>query len=385
MESSDQKSKQIKKDDSNAISFSTNIVKVLTSFNLWMLQNNYSRNSCLVYRHQVKKLFVGPNPKVPLCNVKNPKLSSHRIYKFLTGKCIVSRSAVKLFLKYLRVEKNKRLEIEDYPKLKKSEKKIVEVLSDEEITKIISNLPIQVKKLEKKPSVEYKFFTGFLYMLGLRISESFRLRVADINFEEWKKNKEDYGFLKVSNTKGKKERLVPIPPLYMVDIYNYVKKTNLRKKQYEYRKKDKRDGIENDEEYKNIKGKVDQDAFLFDFNTQYYLDRIKRKAKRKKVGFPLGLLGKEYESFLLEYSWFKFIHKESAFFQKLFRKTSLKILGKPSHPHVLRASRATALLDIGVPIIEVRDFLGHSSISVTELYLKTGVEKLSSSMKKFGI
>jgi integrase/recombinase XerD len=40
------------------------------------------------------------------------------------------------------------------------------------------------------------------------------------------------------------------------------------------------------------------------------------------------------------------------------------------HPHALRASKAIHLLESGVNIIAIRDFLGHRSVSTTQVYLR---------------
>ena len=40
------------------------------------------------------------------------------------------------------------------------------------------------------------------------------------------------------------------------------------------------------------------------------------------------------------------------------------------HPHALRASKAIHLLESGVNIIAIRDFLGHVSVSTTQVYLQ---------------
>jgi len=42
---------------------------------------------------------------------------------------------------------------------------------------------------------------------------------------------------------------------------------------------------------------------------------------------------------------------------------------KDVHPHALRASKAIHLLESGVNIIAIRDFLGHTSVSTTQVYL----------------
>lgn len=43
---------------------------------------------------------------------------------------------------------------------------------------------------------------------------------------------------------------------------------------------------------------------------------------------------------------------------------------KGIHPHALRASKATHLIESGVNIIAIRDFLGHASVTTTQVYLR---------------
>ncbi len=43
-------------------------------------------------------------------------------------------------------------------------------------------------------------------------------------------------------------------------------------------------------------------------------------------------------------------------------------------PHVLRHSKAMHLLQSGVNLIYIRDFLGHSSVTTTEIYAKSNPE-----------
>ena len=44
------------------------------------------------------------------------------------------------------------------------------------------------------------------------------------------------------------------------------------------------------------------------------------------------------------------------------------------HPHVLRHSKAMHLLESGVNLIYIRDFLGHSTVITTEIYAKSNPE-----------
>ena len=41
-----------------------------------------------------------------------------------------------------------------------------------------------------------------------------------------------------------------------------------------------------------------------------------------------------------------------------------------THPHILRHSKAVHMLEAGVPLIYIRDFLGHASVTTTEIYAR---------------
>lgn len=45
-----------------------------------------------------------------------------------------------------------------------------------------------------------------------------------------------------------------------------------------------------------------------------------------------------------------------------------------AHPHVMRHSKAIHLLDAGVNLVYIRDFLGHESVTTTEIYARVSTE-----------
>lgn len=45
-----------------------------------------------------------------------------------------------------------------------------------------------------------------------------------------------------------------------------------------------------------------------------------------------------------------------------------------AHPHIMRHSKAMHLLDAGVNLIYIRDFLGHESVTTTEIYARASTE-----------
>ncbi|CDB84176.1 tyrosine recombinase XerC 1 [Bacteroides clarus CAG:160] len=82
--------------------------------------------------------------------------------------------------------------------------KIPEVLTIEEIDRIISTVD-----MEKKEGQRNRAILETLYSCGLRVSELCNLKISDLYFEE--------GFIKVEG-KGSKQRLVPISPRAIKEI-----------------------------------------------------------------------------------------------------------------------------------------------------------------------
>ncbi|HEY3362152.1 MAG TPA: tyrosine-type recombinase/integrase [Methanosarcina sp.] len=56
------------------------------------------------------------------------------------------------------------------------------------------------------------------------------------------------------------------------------------------------------------------------------------------------------------------------------RKTQPELYPIKLHPHILRHSKAMHLLENGVNLIYIRDFLGHSSVTTTEIYARCNPE-----------
>ena len=61
-------------------------------------------------------------------------------------------------------------------------------------------------------------------------------------------------------------------------------------------------------------------------------------------------------------------------YSKMANENTPGIIEGSAYPHILRHSKATHLVNRGVNIYNVRDFLGHESVATTQIYLTTNPE-----------
>ena len=68
--------------------------------------------------------------------------------------------------------------------------------------------------------------------------------------------------------------------------------------------------------------------------------------------------------------------------QVLFKKLS-KLVMKSFNitPHVLRHTFATVMLSNGADIVSIKELLGHSSLSTTQIYTKVSIQHLRDNYK----
>lgn len=152
-----------------------------------------------------------------------------------------------------------------------------------------------------------------LYACGLRVSELLGLRLSDLYFKEQ--------FIKVFG-KGQKARLVPISPLSIEILSDYI---HTRADQYQPQK-----GYE-DLLFLNRRGRGLTRAMLFTLSKN-----IASKAQIKK----------------------------------------------DVSPHTFRHCFATHLLENGADLRAIQLMLGHESITTTEIYLHSSVEKLRDTIER---
>jgi integrase/recombinase XerD len=173
----------------------------------------------------------------------------------------------------------------------KRERRIPDVLTKEEVSKLIEAIPTKKSKLMAQVS----------YACGFRVSELIHLKVNDLNFEEM------IGY--VRQGKGRKDRMFNIP--------------------------------------------------------QRLVNKLKKQVETQKE------IGEEY----------LFSGKNGALtdrnFQKIIRNAANKAgIKKEVHPHTLRHSFATHLLENGTDIRMIQELLGHADLSTTQIYTHVSTEEL---------
>ena len=173
----------------------------------------------------------------------------------------------------------------------KREKRIPDVLTKDEVNRLIEAIPTKKSKL----------MVTLTYACGFRVSELINLKVVDLNFEEMIGH--------VRQGKGRKDRAFIIPQ----------RLANKLQKQVQQQK-------ETNQEYL-FSGK---NGPLTDRNLQ----KIVRNAA-KKAG-----------------------------------------INKAVHPHTLRHSFATHLLEAGTDIRAIQELLGHTDLSTTQIYTHISTEEL---------
>jgi len=176
---------------------------------------------------------------------------------------------------------DKVLEKRIYIPRPKRNKKIPEILTSEEIKKLI----------DVTSNIKHRIILKILYGCGLRVSEAVNLKKQDINFEE--------GLMHIKLAKGKKDRFVKIPESIKEELRSYCNLLN------------------------------------------------------NELLFPSNQGGK------LTTGTIQLVVKNSA------EKAEIK---KHVHPHTLRHSYATHLLEKGIDLRIIQKLLGHSDIKTTQIY-----------------
>ena len=183
-------------------------------------------------------------------------------------------------------------------------------------------------------NLTYKLMANLLYGCGMRLMECVRLRVLDLDF--------GYQQILVRNTKGKKDRVVPIPRRLVEALQNQIEKV-------------KRLHAEDMEE---------------GFGAVYLPDALARKYPKAEQElkwqyvFPSSKVSTDPRSGKVRRH-----HVHENGLQKYIKQASEQAgINKKVNCHALRHSFATHLLENGYDIRTVQELLGHADVSTTMIY-----------------
>jgi integrase/recombinase XerD len=224
-------------------------------------------------------------------------------------------SCLKNFYKFLLQEKfinsNPAFELER----PKKTKKIPKFLSEEEIFKMLEI----VNSDQSEFGIKLSTMLELMYSSGLRVSELVSLKISDLNFE----NNQLKNYLLVKG-KGGKERIIGLNKATLKILNKYLL-------------------------YRQAIG-LDQCKWLFAGNF--------RSSKSKKV----DEIAKK-KSLAQN-------HITRQRFHSMLKELAIKAQIEPSrvHPHVIRHSFASHLLNNGIDLRLLQELLGHSDIATTEIY-----------------
>lgn len=108
------------------------------------------------------------------------------------------------------------------------------------------------------------------------------------------------------------------------------------------------------------------------------------KGKKDRMCFISKKLSKKLKKYLEKKKDWIYVFSENKplttrNIQKIVQKAAAKAgINKQVHPHTLRHSHATHLMDAGVDIRKIQQILGHASISTTQIYTHISNEQLKS-------
>lgn len=133
---------------------------------------------------------------------------------------------------------------------------------------------------------------------------------------------------------------------------------------------------------------------LNDFSNNYSSVKVLGKGSKERI-IPIGGKAKESIINLIQAIKSEKIKSNYLFVkisgEQLDRFTAYRIINKTiegfsevsqKSPHILRHSFATHLIDNGADITSVKEMLGHTSLSTTQIYTHVSIERLKNAYKK---
>lgn len=195
---------------------------------------------------------------------------------------------------------------------------ILQIPKTKEQRKVVDYIPIGgIKIILQQPNIDtiigkkHLVILSFMYATAARVQELIDVSISDFKFN-------NSNSVKLTG-KGNKARYVPLEKDVISLLERYI--------EYE----------------KSVR-------FIYNQEDQLFLNPSGRKFTRQGISYIV----KKYSN--------------------IAREKNSNLIPKNVHPHMFRHSRAMALLQAGVELIYIRDFLGHYSVTTTEVYARASNE-----------
>lgn len=294
-----------------------------------LAEKGSAKNTIISYKKDLEELFdFLKDIKIEEITTKDLKKYLEFLYKNGVATSTMARhiSAIKQFFNFLQLENiitENPASLLDHPKIQAN---IPEILTEKEIEKLLDT----AKKDKSNYGMQLYTMLELLYATGLRISELVEMKISDIQ----KKYRSDGlytidDFL-IINGKGNKERLIPINKTAKDALIKYI---NLRESL--------------------LNGKKSE--WLWTTMATFSKDKKNTKVVFKKDN-----------------------HIARQIFALNLKQLAIESNINPEkvHPHILRHSFASHILQRGADLRVVQELLGHSDISTTQIYTHIADEKL---------
>lgn len=214
----------------------------------------------------------------------------------------------------------------EVPSISLQAQRILQIPKKKNQQKIVEYITLEgIKLILSLPDIstdigkKHLVLLSFMFATGARVQE-----VIDVTINDFKYNGGE--FVRLTG-KGKKARLVPLEQEVIQLLEGFLKA----------------------EKNKRVFYNIDDPIFL---------NRSYNKLTRQGIGYIV----KKYAS--------------------QARKLNSKLIPLKVHPHIFRHSRAMTLLQAGVELIYIRDFLGHYSVMTTEIYARVNNEATRKALLK---
>ncbi|MDD4236796.1 MAG: site-specific integrase [Bacteroidales bacterium] len=182
---------------------SIEVLNSIKSFRLWMEHKRYSASSIKTYTESIKTFLEYCSPKPPeeivaqdMVNFVNDFIIKNKHSYSYQNQMV---SSAKLYFREI-IKSN--LDVEKFERPRRHHK-LPNVLSKEEVKSI----------LESPRNIKHRAMLSLIYACGLRRSELLNLKPADVDSKR--------KLLHVRNSKGKKDRIVPISEKTIIMLRDY--------------------------------------------------------------------------------------------------------------------------------------------------------------------